>query len=446
MQQCGSDSRVVKRTQHVGQAVLSKRSLFAGMKPKHLPSWCALPPQYEHGYANDKMESVLAHADMRVVQRRTDDTDPDQPCSGLESAFAEAASEDKFEIMVARRDMRHLLQMANAADLAAQLSWATNLVDIYAATRMNDQLEAVLALADAQQLRDHADAVVRYQDSWAAVLTQAYDATALGANAEMRSLQSRVDAIELPVDLREAYLNMATEEALEADIAHADMMDVQVRADAADLNSVSRASQLPDTVCYCGYALAVMVDEAESVLAHVDSALAAMVERPGSVLAHVDRRAVQAHADAVEEQTWACSLPDICSADAEGDKAASVLAHTDMRELQHRADAEELMQKQQQLLGTELPKVLDVIAENDKWEAVLSVSDMRALQNCTDVAEELEWATRLPNVVATADMDDKSEAIMARNDMRECQKRSDSLQDDNESPKRQKVVDLRIED
>jgi len=52
------------------------------------------------------------------------------------------------------------------------------------------------------------------------------------------------------------------------------------------------------------------------------------------------------------------------------------------------------------------------------------------------------WTAGLPNVVIHADQDNKFEAILARNDIFACQKRSDALQADNESLKRQKTTDF----
>jgi len=312
------------------------------VKPKQLPSFCALPAAYERCAADDKFEAAVACKDMKVLQCRTDEIDTDQALDGFPEAYAAAMGDDKFETTLVK------------------------LPAAYATMAADDKLEAVLGHADAEELRE--------RSAVAAILDDQYEATL--AKADMNAPQSHADAFSPKMtmidDLPKAYAATVVDDKLEVRLAFADRMDVQARADAADMESPAWDLGLSES-----------------------SAAAAAFNNLEAVN---NMRELQRCIGTEEEQTWAAALPEAYSATVEDDNFEAVLACADRRDLQCRNDAAEDI-LEQQLWAAAFRKGVEDAAEkdNNKHEAVFAGADKRECQKRMHLSSPLPESLNLTN-------------------------------------------------
>jgi len=215
--------------------------------------------------------------------------------------------DDKLEKTLGCAKMRAILQRTAGADVDAAQEWAARLPAAYSAMLADDTLEAVLANADAEELRDRSVAA----DTWAAGFPQSYIACDLDsqyeatlAKADMHALQRYAHAFAPKMavidGLLQAYAAMAADDKLEAGLACADMTDLQARADAADMKSptwdLGSSESLEEEQSWAAAA----IPEAYSTMVKDDEFEA--------VLACADRRDLQCRSDAtedlMEQQLW----------------------------------------------------------------------------------------------------------------------------------------------
>jgi len=175
---------------------------------------------------------------------------------GLPEAYAHMSATDTLDAKISAIDAKELLQRADIADalnepkkadasnfdgLSQEYGTDMNndgLPEAYASIAADDKLEAVLARADAQEVRDRSAIADMVQDSNAAMASDDRYEAAL-AKADARAPWRCTDTKECAQDtsiienLPKAYAAIAEDEKFEAVLAHADMRHLQCRSDAA---------------------------------------------------------------------------------------------------------------------------------------------------------------------------------------------------------------------